>query len=46
MLVGYADGCIGTCVTGGKNNHDTYATIARQSGGTGLYAAYDGSFGS
>ena len=45
VLIGYADGCIGTCVSGGKNNHDAYATIARQSGGTGLFAAYDGAFG-
>ena len=41
VLIGYADGCIGTCVSGGTNNHDAYATIARQTGGTGLFAAYD-----
>ncbi len=45
VLIGYADGCIGTCATGGKNNYDAYATIARQTGGTGLFAAYDGAFG-
>ncbi len=45
VLIGYADGCIGACVSGGSNNHDAYATIARQTGGTGLFAAYDGSFG-
>ena len=39
--VAYADGCTGACVTGGANNHDAYATIARQSGGLTLYSAYD-----
>lgn len=39
--VAYADGCTGACVTGTTNNFDAYATIARQSGGLGLYAAYD-----
>jgi hypothetical protein len=28
-------------VTGGANNRDAYATIARQSGGKTLFAAYD-----
>ena len=41
-LVGYADGCINACVTDPtKNNFDAYATIARQSGGLGLFAQYD-----
>ena len=40
--VGYADGCTTTCVSGGMNTHSAVATIARQSGGTGLFAAYDG----
>ena len=39
--VAYADGCTGACVTGGANNHDAYATIARQSGGLTLLSAYD-----
>ncbi|HLN76362.1 MAG TPA: CARDB domain-containing protein [Nocardioidaceae bacterium] len=40
--VGYADGCINACVTDpSKNNHDAYATIARQSGGKTLFAAND-----
>lgn len=41
VLVGYADGCIGECVTGGANNHDAYATIARQSSGKTLYSTFD-----
>jgi hypothetical protein len=39
ILVGYADGCIGACVTGTKNSFSAVATIARQSGGSGLFAA-------
>ena len=39
--VGYADGCTGACVTGTANNFDAYASIARQSEGLTLYAAYD-----
>ncbi len=40
--VGYADGCTGACVTDAtKNNHDAYATIARQSTGRTLLAAFD-----
>jgi hypothetical protein len=42
LAVGYADGCTSTCVTGGKNTYSALATIAKQSGGTGLLAAYDG----
>src|SRR2546430_354598 len=30
--VGYADGCTGACATGGNENYDALATIARQSG--------------
>jgi len=41
VLVGYADGCTGACATGGAENFDAYATIARQQGGNTLYAAYD-----
>jgi hypothetical protein len=39
ILVGYADGCTGTCVTGGENTHSALATIARQTGGDDLIAA-------
>lgn len=42
VLVGYADGCTGACATGGPENYDAYATIARQSGGSTLYSAYGG----
>jgi hypothetical protein len=49
VLVGYADGCTGTCVTDATQNastgpataRDALATIARQVGGRGLFAAYD-----
>ena len=42
VLVGYADGCIGSCVSGGANSYSAVATIARQTGGTGLFAAFGG----
>jgi hypothetical protein len=53
VLVGYTDGCTGACVTdpnaatasAASNYEGSYArvgAIARQSGGKGLYAAYDG----
>jgi hypothetical protein len=42
VLVGYADGCTGTCAAaGGAQNFDAYATIARQQSGRTLYAAFD-----
>jgi len=42
VLVGYADGCTGTCAApGGVQNFDAYATIARQQSGRTLYAAND-----
>lgn len=41
VLVGYADGCVAACVTNSSaNTYASVATIARQSGGTGLYAAF------
>jgi hypothetical protein len=47
IYVGYADGCTGSCVGGGANTHSSVASIARQTSGTGLFAAYDASgFGS
>ncbi|MBW8732562.1 MAG: hypothetical protein JF622_16780, partial [Terrabacter sp.] len=39
--VAYADGCTGACVTGTTNNFDAYATIARQTSGLTLRAAFD-----
>jgi hypothetical protein len=50
VLVGYADGCTGTCVTDPSQNastgpataQDALATISRQVGGRGLFAAFDG----
>jgi hypothetical protein len=42
VLVGYADGCVGSCVqSGGANSFTALATIARQSLGKRLYAAAD-----
>lgn len=41
VLVGYADGCIGSCVTGGPNSFSDLATIARQATGQRLFAAFD-----
>jgi hypothetical protein len=50
VLVGYADGCTGPCVTDPTQNatsgpataQDALATIARQVGGRGLFKAFDG----
>jgi hypothetical protein len=50
VLVGYADGCTGTCATDPSQNastgpasaQDALATIGRQVGGRGLFAALDG----
>src|ERR1700687_1091120 len=50
VLVGYADGCTGSCVndpsqnatTGPVTAQDALATIARQVGGRGLFKAMDG----
>ncbi len=44
VLVGYADGCIGACVTAGPNSFSAQGTIARQATGKGLFAAFDGTF--
>ena len=42
VLVGFADGCTGACVTDPTQNaHDAYATIARQQAGRTLFARYD-----
>jgi hypothetical protein len=42
VLVGFADGCVGSCVAGGPNSDAALATIARQSGGKRLFAAFGG----
>lgn len=50
VLVGYADGCTGSCATDPSQNastgpasaQDALATIARQVGGRGLFKALDG----
>jgi hypothetical protein len=41
VLVGYPDGCIGDCVTGGPGSFTAIATIARQVSGKRLFAASD-----
>lgn len=41
VVVGYADGCNATCASGGTNSHDALATVAKQTGGTSLFAAFD-----
>jgi len=41
VLVGFADGCVGACVSGPPNSGTAIGTIARQSGGPRLFAAYD-----
>jgi hypothetical protein len=43
VLVGYADGCVGGCVNAPPNSFSftALATIARQSAGKGVYAAFD-----
>jgi hypothetical protein len=44
VLVGFADGCTGACVTDAtKNTFDALATIARQATGKGLFSVFDGS---
>jgi hypothetical protein len=41
VLVGYADGCVDTCVAGGGPSRSAYATIARESSGKRLFAQFD-----
>jgi len=41
VLVGYADGCTGSCVNGPPNSGAALGTIARQLAGKGVYAAFD-----
>jgi hypothetical protein len=44
VLVGYADGCIGPCINAAPNSFTALGTVARQSTGKGLFAAFDGTF--
>ncbi|HEY6250065.1 MAG TPA: sialidase family protein [Candidatus Angelobacter sp.] len=44
VLVGYADGCVGACVSGPPNSFTAIGSIARQATGKGLFAAFDGAF--
>ena len=41
VLFAFADGCIDGCETGGPNSYTAKASIARQSGGRGVFAQYD-----
>src|SRR5882724_5623738 len=41
VLVGWDDGCIGSCVAGGANSFTAQATITRQAGGKRMFAAKD-----
>ena len=41
VLVGYADGCVGSCVSAGPNSGTALGTIARQLAGKGVFAAFD-----
>jgi PKD repeat protein len=41
VLFAFADGCVDECETGGPNSYSSKATIARQSGGKGVFAAND-----
>ena len=41
VLVGYVDGCLGSCVQSGPNTGSAKAVIARQSGGSRMFAQYD-----
>jgi hypothetical protein len=43
VLVGYADGCTGACVSDAtQNTFDAWATIARQTTGKTLFSRFDG----
>ena len=41
VVVAIADGCTGSCDSGGGNSGSAYATIVRQSGGSTLFASSD-----
>jgi hypothetical protein len=40
-VVGFSDGCTGPCVDAAINTQDALASVARQKGGRGLFAAFD-----
>lgn len=40
-VVGFADGCTGPCVDSAINTQNALASVARQKGGKGLFAAFD-----
>lgn len=42
VVFAYADGCVGSCVSGPPNSGAAKATLARQTTGPRLFAAYDG----
>jgi hypothetical protein len=43
VLIGYADGCTGACVSDpAQNTFDAWATIARQTTGKTLFSRFDG----
>jgi len=41
VLVGYADGCVDACVTGGPNSFSARGYLARQASGKRMYAEFD-----
>lgn len=41
VLFAFADGCVDGCETGGPNSYSAKASIARQSGGKGLFVQFD-----
>jgi Big-like domain-containing protein len=41
VLVGYADGCLGACATGGPTSKSELATISRQVNGRRLFSQWD-----
>jgi hypothetical protein len=41
VIVGYEDGCMGSCVQGGSNSNTEKGVIARQSAGQRMFAAFD-----
>jgi hypothetical protein len=41
VMVGYADGCVGSCINGPPNSGTAIGTIARQQSGKGVFAAFD-----
>jgi hypothetical protein len=41
IIVGYADGCVESCVTGGPNSFTARGYLARQASGKRMYAAFD-----